>query len=201
MSDSIHLCIVQGKTFQKTIYAETKPLKYVPVSGVASVSPVSVDVINHGVPDGWRVTFTGVRGMTQLNAENWLPLGADWHRATVVNSNRVQLNEVDGSKFDAYVSGGSLVYWTPESLTGCTARMEIRQRVGGTLYETLTTENGKIVIDAGAYTTSLLIPAEDTAAYTWRRGVFDLELVKGDGTVLSLMHGDVSLTREVTTDD
>lgn len=66
----------------------------------------------------------------------------------------------------------------------------------------LTTENGRIAIDTSGKTITLTVSAADTALMTWKRGVFDLEMVSPDVTpiVTSLFGGmcNVSVVKEVT---
>lgn len=82
------------------------------------------------------------------------------------------------------------------NLTGYTARMQIRQRVGGDVLTTLTTENGGITLGGAAGTITLTISATNTAAITMD-GVYDLEMVSGS-TVTRLLQGSVTLSKEVT---
>lgn len=90
---------------------------------------------------------------------------------------------------------------TPVDLTGCTARMQVRAKIGAsTPLLTLTTENGGISLGGTAGTINLLIDAEDTAALSWTSGVYDLEIVHPGGQVRRLMYGAVTVSPEVTRD-
>lgn len=84
-------------------------------------------------------------------------------------------------------------------LTGCTARMHVRQKIDSvdTLFE-LTTENGRITLGDAAGTIQLEVAADDTAAITWTSGVYDLEIEFPDGFVKRLLYGSVSVSKEVT---
>jgi len=85
-------------------------------------------------------------------------------------------------------------------LTGYTARMSIKRdsRETAALLE-LTTANGRIIITAASGLVTLVLTAAETAAIsTWQRGVYDLELVSGGGTVTRLCEGAVTLLAEVT---
>ncbi len=87
----------------------------------------------------------------------------------------------------------------PVDLTGYSARMQIRRSKSSSdvLFE-LTTANGRIAIDGAAGKVTLTFTAEESAAFTWRRGVYDLELEAGDGVVRRLLEGAVEVNREVT---
>ena len=86
----------------------------------------------------------------------------------------------------------------PINLTGYTARMQIRRTKAdpSILYE-LTTENGRLSIDGPQGKVTIRIPAADSAGFTWRRGVYDLEMVSGDA-VTRLLEGAVTVSPEVT---
>lgn len=88
---------------------------------------------------------------------------------------------------------------TPVDLTGCTARMQIRQTVAAsTAYATLTTENGGIILGDDAGTVEIYISDEDTAAYSWTTGFYDLEIEFPSGEVRRLIEGKVTVKPEVT---
>jgi hypothetical protein len=85
-------------------------------------------------------------------------------------------------------------------LTGCTARMQVRKSPCDTVVlETLTTENGKIVItDATDGKIQIKISAETSTAYTFVSGVYDLEIVFSDNTVTRIIEGNFMAMPEVT---
>jgi hypothetical protein len=85
-------------------------------------------------------------------------------------------------------------------LTGFTARMHMRDTLeASTPFLTLTTENGGISLDGTAGTVDLLASAAATSAISATSGVYDLELVAGDGvTVTRLLEGLVTISPEVT---
>lgn len=199
MANKSNLTIQQGKTFRRTLRWEVPPIIYKLITNITKTAPVRITAVGHGVPEGWRATVVSVKGMTQINATNTPPKAKDYHKVTVVDVDTVELNEVNAAGFSAYTSGGYLQYNTPTDLTGMTARMTIRDRIGGSALATLTTENDGIDIDVSGNTIALLIEAADTAAYDWKKGVYDLEMVSPDGTVTLLMYGDIVVEKEVTT--
>lgn len=93
------------------------------------------------------------------------------------------------------VKTGAGVAW---NLTGWTARMTIKDSKGGTTLLSLTTSNSRITLGGSAGTVTLTITAADTAALTWTRGVYDLELVNGS-TVYRILEGVITVNEEVTT--
>lgn len=88
-------------------------------------------------------------------------------------------------------------YGVVKDLTGFSGRMMIKSEIGGTTYANLTTEitipapvNGQVVIN---------VPATTTAAYTWKQGVYDLEVFSvSTGEVVGVLKGFASLDPEVT---
>lgn len=193
-----NLVIKQGKTFTRLLRWEAAPIIYKAITAIEQVAPVRLTVAGHGIPDGWRAAVTAVKGMTELNAS--IPPELDEYRkVTVVDTDTIEFNDVNAATYKAYASGGYVQYNTPVNMAGFTARMTIKDRVGGTTLETLTTENSAITIDNTVKTITLLLSATATAAYTWVKGVYDLEMVSASGVVTLLLSGDITVEKEVTT--
>lgn len=183
--------IQQGKTFRQVIRWEAPPIIYKPITAISQSGPVSITVADTSdLPPDWRVKVTSVRGMKEINDLAGL--------ATVVNGTTVEINTINSSLFSAYTSGGYLEYNTPVVLTGMTARMSIKDKVGGTELLSLTTENGGITVSNSTKKITLLISDTDTAAITWQRGVYDLEIIDLSGSVIQLLQGKITVQREVT---
>lgn len=199
MAKQLDLIIEQGKTFTKPIRWESTPIVYKSITGITKTAPAQVTAVGHGIPPGWRAAVVSVKGMTQINALNTPPKDSDYHPVTVVSNDAVSLNDVNAAEFSTYTSGGYLQFNTPVDLTGYTARMTVRDKVGGTELLSLTTENARIVVDPVGYKITLNISATDTAALTWKKGVYDLELQSATGVVTALLAGSISVTKEVTT--
>lgn len=96
-----------------------------------------------------------------------------------------------GAKFDL-----NLV-WRDVDLTSYTARMQIRLRKESEDILVSLTDGDGITLGSTAGTISIEISSEDTAALTFRSGVYDLELVSG-GEVQRLLEGKVRVSAEVT---
>ena len=91
----------------------------------------------------------------------------------------------------------------PISLSGFAALMHIREAIDSdNILETLSTSNGRIVIEAASETgrIDLIIGATDTAAMVWVSGVYDLELIEIADTenVIRLVKGGFTVDPEVT---
>lgn len=90
---------------------------------------------------------------------------------------------------------------TPVDLTGCTARMHVRTKIGAPdkLLD-LTTANGGIVLGGTAGTVQIVLTAAQTEALTWTTAVYDLEVEFSNGFVRRLIQGGVSVSPGVTRD-
>lgn len=192
------LVIQQGKTFQRIVRWETTPLVYKAITAITKAGPVQITAASHGIPAGWRAAVVSAGGMRQINAKNWPLRDSDFHQVTVSDANTVTLNDVNSADYTTYTSGGYLVYYTPVSLSGFTARMQIRAtQPAATALDSLTSPTD-IALDDAAKAITITIPAADTAAYTWLDGVYDLELVSSGGVVTQLLRGSVTVEPEVT---
>jgi len=192
------LTILQGRTFSYPLKWEIEPIVYKPITGITQAAPCVVTAVGHGLPDGWRVVVVSVKGMTQINAST-PPKDSEYVVAKVLTVDTIELNTVNAAEYKAYTSGGYVQYNTPQDLTGYVARMSIKDKVGGTELMALDTTNLRILIDNTTKTIKLDIDALDTAAITWKKGVYDLELESPAGVVTALMFGNVTVTNEVTT--
>lgn len=196
----LDLVIEQGKTFTRIIRWETTPLIWKPITAIGQVAPVLITSTAHGLTDGWKVAVRDVVGMLDINAKYNPPKDSEFHPCTYIGANQISINTISAASFDPYVSGGYLVYYTAVDLTGYTARMKIKDRIGGTLLQSLTTQAGTgFALSPSAQTITLTIIATDTAAYTWLKGVYDIEMVDGAGVVTAIFSGAISVVDEVTT--
>lgn len=195
----VDIVIQKGSTFSRIIRWETAPYTYSAITAVTKAGPVAITAAAHGLRDGWRAAVSSVGGMRQLNAKAFPPRGTDFHRATRVDANTVTLNDVDSTVYTTYTSGGYLVAYTPQSLAGYTARMQVRATVAatGTPLVSLVSPTD-IALDDTEHTITITISATATAAYTFASGVYSLEMVSGAGVVTQLQAGAVTITDEVT---
>jgi len=172
---------------------------YKAITGITTAAPARITSPAHGVPDGWSVAVVSVQGMRQINAKYDPPRSNEFHKATVVDSNTVDLFDVNAAGFTAYASGGYLQYLTPVDLAGFTARMQIRltAEAEDPPLVSLTSSSG-ITLNNTTKTITITISAADTADLDFAAGVFDLELISGSGVVTSLLQGTITVEDEVT---
>ena len=85
------------------------------------------------------------------------------------------------------------------SLTGYTARMQVRREVdSATPLIELTTANGRLTINGALGRISIALTPNETAALT-RGGYYDLEIVQtSTGKVHKVLRGEFRLEKEVT---
>lgn len=209
MATTKDLEIKQGKTFSLVLRWETEPIIRKPITGVSLSSGAPRPTVQgHGCKAGWRAAVTMVKGMTQLNAKNNPPRADDYHQVTVIDADTVEFNDITpvddaGREWPAWTEGGFLLYNTPVDLTGFTARMKIKDKIGGTVLVSNDVLDAPknvlaIAIDVAAQTITLSIPATATDDFAWTKGVYDLEMVSATGVVTGILSGKVSVIKEVT---
>jgi hypothetical protein len=192
------LTLDQGKTFQRVVRWFAPPFVYKPINNITQGAPATITVPGHGMPDQWLCAVVGVQGMDEINAPHYPPRVSDMVKGTAVDANTVALNTVISADFSPYKSGGFLVYYTPVDLTGFTARMTIKNKVGGTaLYALISPTN--FTFDNVAKTITMSIDAVTTASFTPGQYVYDLEAVSATGVVSLLLSGNIIVVPEVTT--
>ncbi len=184
--------IYQGSTFKESLRWETSTKVYKAITGITKAAPIVITAAGHGVPVGWRIKVTNVNGMKEINSSD------TYHTVTSTTTDTITLNAVNSLAYTDYTSGGVVEYNEPRSLTGVTARMQIREKLASTtVIDELTTENGGIVIDTVNKTITIVISATDTAAYTFSTAVYSMELI--DGTeVIPFIYGNITLDKEIT---
>lgn len=204
MADTKDLSLVQGKTFALVLRWETAPVIYRTITAIQQSAPVRLTVNTTGLPDGWRCAVSNVKGMTEINAEANALRENDFNPITVIDATTLEINSINAAGFKPYVSGGILQLNTPVNLTGYTARMKIKDKVGGTVLAS--TEAGdtplnilSIALDTAKSTITLTVSATATAALIWTRGVYELEMVSSTGVVTTILSGKVTVAKEVTT--
>lgn len=203
MSCNYPLIVRQGETFTHVIMWATDEIVYKPITAVPSVAPLRLTVPSHELVTDVPVAVTAVKGMAELNAEideDGSVDDASYMPATRIDQDTIELNGINAAGFKSYVSGGYIQYMKPVDLGSYTkARMTIRDRVGGTALMELTSDDGDIVINDTTKKITVTISDEDTAAITWKRGVYDIEIESDDGSVIRLDWGTVEVSREITT--
>lgn len=192
------LDLIQGATYRHVVSVGKTPWLYVPITAISKSAPARITAPSHDLPDAWPVAIVDVVGMRQINATSIPPSDEEFFRATVIDADTLDLNEVSSARFSAYVSGGYVMAMTPINLTGATADLVIRNRVGGTELIRLD-ENDGLVIDTAAHTVEIVISDTLTIGVQWKTGVYDLEITLANGDVLKPLIGAVRISwNEIT---
>lgn len=187
----------KGDTFIRVWRWSASTFTYKAITAITKGAPVRITCVGHVIPNGHKVAVESVKGMTQINAASTPPKDKEYHLATVIDANTVDLNDVNSSNYSNYTSGGFLRYHTPIVLTGFSARGKIKDKEGGTVLLDITS---LLVIDTAAKTITLTIPAATAAAATWKKGVYDIELyTAADAYVKKIDAGKFTLKGEITT--
>lgn len=193
MAKPSELLIQRGSTFEfEVFWAHESKLVYKPITAISlAFGPPRLTVSGHGIPDGWPVAVTRVLGMKQINAENSPPSGKDYRTATVIDANTVEFNDMDATGFSAYTSGGFIQFKQPVDFAGYTPRMDIKDRVGGTILASSDIDTAPLNIitltpDEANSKIKIMIGEPDTKGITWNKGVTDLEMVSPLGVVTKL---------------
>lgn len=174
---------------------------YRDIQFISQSAPVRITVPTDGLPDGWRVAISNCKGMPEINAVANEIIDSDYHQVTVIDTLNIDLNDINAVGFKPYQSGGVLQFNTPVDMDGFTARMQIRDKIGGKVLFTLDTASGGIAIDNIKRTITLNLSATTTAGITtWKKGVYELEMTSATGEVTSLLSGSVAVIAEITLD-
>lgn len=198
----IDISITKGKTFEFAYRYADEALVYKAISAMPNATPVRLTVVGHGIPDGWPLRIEGVKQPCELNSEP--DDCAGFQIATVIDSNTIELNRLSADGWRAYTSGGFVVFNAPYDLTGHSARMQVRDRVGGTVLLTLDSDSaadrdGTIALDTDLASIVAKLDPTVTAGIDWKTGVYDLELKTASGDIYPVTAvSAVRITPEVT---
>lgn len=88
---------------------------------------------------------------------------------------------------------------TPINLTGCTAKMQVRDTKGGSkLAFTLTSPASGITIDGATGTLTIKITPTQTNKMFYPKSAYDIMIVDTNGNRIKLLEGFMTLSRSVT---
>lgn len=164
------------------------------IDSVAVGCPTRITISAHGLPAGadTPIYIDDVEGARNLNTKGKEVI------ATYVGAN--DFDVLTNTRGDTYKANtGCIYYFAPKSLTGWTARMDIRDAIDDTTtLVSLTSAGGDIVINTATAEIQITISATVTAGLDFTEGVYDLELEDGSGNVTRLIEGKVAFVKEVT---
>lgn len=161
------------------------------ITAVPSVLPVHLTVTAHSIPSGWPFAVLGVLGTTQLNRDD------PPYYATVIDVDTIEINDLDGSSFSTYVSGGAIRFNIPVDLAGSTAKLQVRASLNSAVLLTLTSSSG-ITIDNTAKTITVVFTAAQIAALGVAQAVYSLQMTSSGGIPTQLVSGSIFIESEAT---
>ncbi|WP_028627516.1 hypothetical protein [Metapseudomonas resinovorans] len=183
----VPLRLIQGATFRDTLRLSQPTLVYKAIQAISAVAPVRLAVPEHGLSGDWPVWVRSVQQWPEVNREPHK--GRPW-QATRVDADTLEINAL--SAVGQKPVGGQLIYQPPVDLTGCSARMQIRDKPGGVVLLALTVGAGLELDPAG--TLRREITAEQTAQLSLAAAFHEVELTFADGAVLRWAEGPVELS-------
>lgn len=195
--------IIQGATFDPVIRWGSGEVVFKAITNITQAAPTVVTAPSHGLVENWPVSFTGVLGMTQINAKEDPPGASDIKHVKVVDTDTVEIKRLSSALFTAYKSGGYLRYNVPVDMAGFTARMYFRKNKKDAVPLMMLDTDGGITLNNTDKRIEIFISAVDTAAITWKRAYYDLEMVAGalddtNAVVDRILEGVVTISPEAT---
>lgn len=190
-----------GDTYQHVVrWANPDLLVWKAITGATKAAPCVLTVASHGLTAGWPFKIFSVVGMDQLNQSEENGLGAndeEFYEATVPTSGTIELNDVNSLDFDTYVSGGAICYEAARSLSGYTAKFQVKDSINGTALVSLTESSG-ITIDDTAKTITVVLSAANTLAIGEGKYPYDLEMTLS-GVKTTILRGFITILPQVST--
>lgn len=185
-------CVQIGETWHPTIRWGSGLLSSKPISNITQSAPVEITSAAHGIPAGWPVAITGVKGMVEVNTNNYPPGTDEYNYSTLVDANTIQIPSISSADMPSYLSGGFIIFNTPQSLAGATAVLTIYDNPDhtGTPLATLTSGTSALVLDD---TVKTITPMLQTVGLSWPVGYYTLLATTAGGVVTELMRGTITL--------
>ena len=108
----------------------------------------------------------------------------------------LDFTHIKGDSFEL-VNFQMLVNSVVLNLTGCTLRMQLRKEYGGVIFLSLTSVASAGITITNAATGSFRINKQiiNIDAFNY---IYDIELIKADGTIKTYISGNFSITNDVT---
>lgn len=192
-----NFCVKAGATFYPTIRWAQKTLTAAVITAITQATPMVITAPAHGLPNGWPAAVVGVNGMSFANSPSYPPYESDLHQGDVIDANDVAFNDVSSALWPAYISpGGSLVYYTPQSLEGVTFNMTFYgdPQMVTTPLATLSNMLGGsgLTVDT---VNMLILPVLQTTGVTWPNNMAYYRLTATDtsGNITEILFGTLTL--------
>lgn len=191
----LNLSVCQGKTYEQELIWGVYPTIYKTIQNIERSAPARLTVPSHGLIEDWPFAISHVEGMTEVNDVADPP--STFYPAVVVDADTVEINSLVTLGFSEYTGSGIIRYATYPNFSGMEGLFVVRDRVGGNELLRLDTSGGGVQLDNVRKKIILRMTAEQTAAIDFTKGVYELELRDGLGTVYGVATGSFKVTREV----
>ena len=196
----ITITIRKGETVRPPIRIESDEWDYAPITTIENTAPVRIAATSHGIPDGWRAAVMNAKVLTEMNAENNPPKDSELRKIARIDANTVEINDINAAGFKTHTaSTGQLAFYKPLDLSGFTAaRMDVKDKIGGTVIASFNTTDGTLEIDLASDALWLnLTPTE--SAIVAKEYVTDIEMVSATGEVTPICTADSAFVVEPET--
>jgi hypothetical protein len=181
--------LVKGTTYKDVLRWASPECVFKPITAITNAAPAVITCPEHGLVDGWTVTFESVAGMREINEMR--------HQVEVIDPDTFSIPCLNSLGFKTYAvpaegsTNGVIRYLAPVDLTDFEARMRIRP--GGsndplTWIELKSDVDGPvtdfplITLDATTATISRLIPIALSDTFEWTQATYTLKLFRFVGT-------------------
>lgn len=181
--DPTPICVVPGEHFSMTIWAAQKRKVWKPITAATQAAPCQLTVTAHGMPSGWPLLVSDVKGMEQLDSKpDAIPYIGD-----VLDANTIALRDVSSLSFDTYQGGGTIAFPTPLDLSAYTGRVRVYDKEDGNILQTYT-DSGHVVLDNTAKTVTVIFPStSDPSLWGW----YVVEIIDGNSEPYGLCRGPI----------
>lgn len=175
-----------------------EPLVFRPVTGASATAPLVLEVVDHGMVDGWTCALTGLGGMKELNSPTTPAEDGYFHKVRVIDADHIELSEIDGSLLGTYTSGGHIQYWTAPILSGFTVDFVVTDKRSGAELMRVSTDAtpmtvGTVVIDIPSSSTTITIPQSVLESLTFRKADYRLTYTSPDLIAYTMLSGTLTL--------
>lgn len=180
--------IIKGDMYRDELQWATEECVLV-VAAVIPGAPVRFAAPSHGLVDDWPVVIESNRQFSDK----------DSYAVKVIDSDTLELPSVNGIDFKP---GQAVIrYQKPVDMAGYGVRMTIKDKVGGAVLLSSATGDIALTIDNTAKKIHRTVGAGITAAITWKRGTYDVEMyvIADPDDVTKIDADEVTVGTEVTT--
>lgn len=196
----LNLTIRRGATNVIPIRVESSVWTYASISAVEQSAPlrITADAVP---PDNWRAAIMNVRSVGDFAAANNPPKDNELRVVSVIDSETVEFNDINGAAFKPYTSGGQLAWKAPLDLNAFSGvRMDVKAKVGGAALLSLSLDNG-LTLDTATHAVWFQPTLEQSLQLAAKTYVFDIELLRTGGGVEPICSAESTLTvlPEITT--